>query len=189
MLHIPVAALFFGFRIGRRGEKRFMLELYARLGAKMFAVARSMTDSKQDAEDVVEEACISLMKKISLLRQLDCNVLESYVVSTVRNTAYSFQRRRTRRREVDDAETLLANTPDSEPDPEASLLQKASLEQLMQAIRQLPEADQVAIRMKYFEERSTSEIAEVLGVQECSVRSRLTRARKRLRELLKEEEL
>ena len=41
--------------------------------------------------------------------------------------------------------------------------------------------------MKYFEQRSTREIAAVLGIQEGHVRVRLNRARKRLYDMLRED--
>lgn len=49
---------------------------------------------------------------------------------------------------------------------------------------QLSEGDQAVIRMKYFEKLPDHEIAKALGMQEVSVRSKLTRARKRIFELL-----
>ena len=75
-------------------DRDFMKALYIEHRMTMFRMARVLTESEQDAEDVVSEACISLIKKIPRIRQLDSNVLEGYIVSTVKNTAYSLHRRK-----------------------------------------------------------------------------------------------
>ena len=63
-------------------DREFMKALYIEYQLTMFRMARALTDSSHDAEDVVSDACVSLIKKTSVLRRLDCNVLEGYIIST-----------------------------------------------------------------------------------------------------------
>ena len=72
MLLFPAAIL----TISDESDRDFMKHLYINHAARMFRVARALTDSKQDAEDVVGEACVALIRKISLLKTLERNVLE-----------------------------------------------------------------------------------------------------------------
>lgn len=164
-------------------ERDFMKALYIEHRITMFRMARSLTNSKQDAEDVVSEACVSLIKNISRLRQLDCNVLEGYIISTVKNTAYMLHRRKKARNEVT-GEDALQFIADENASADKNILQECTVQELMDAIKLLPENDQVVLRMKYFEKLSDREIAKALDIQEVSVRSKLTRARKRIYELL-----
>lgn len=182
MLLFPAAIL----TISDESDRDFMKHLYINHAARMFRVARALTDSKQDAEDVVGEACVALIRKISLLRTLERNVLEGYIISTVKNAAYALHRRRKSQKEADDGETILPQIADDEAAPDARILQQCTMNALVDAMQRLPEADQVAIRMKYFEQRSAREIAAVLGIQEGHVRVRLNRARKRLYDMLRE---
>lgn len=182
MLLFPAAIL----TISDESDRDFMKHLYINHAARMFRVARALTDSKQDAEDVVGEACVALIRKISLLKTLERNVLEGYIISTVKNAAYALHRRRKSRKEADDGETILPQIADDEAAPDARILQQCTMNALVDAMQRLPEADQVAIRMKYFEQRSAREIAAVLGIQEGHVRVRLNRARKRLYDMLRE---
>ena len=183
MLLFPAAIL----TISDESDRDFMKHLYINHAARMFRVARALTDSKQDAEDVVGEACVALIRKISLLRTLERNDLEGYIISTVKNAAYARHRRRKSRKEADDGETILPQIADDEAAPDARILQQCTMNALVDAMQRLPEADQVAIRMKYFEQRSAREIAAVLGIQEGHVRVRLNRARKRLYDMLRED--
>lgn len=164
-------------------DREFMKALYVKYHLTMFRMARALTDSKYDAEDVVSDACVSLIQKVSVLRQLDCNVLEGYIISTTKNAAYMLHRKKNARREVSSEEAFLfAESETSAPDER--ILQECTINELMNALDQLPESYQAIIRMKYFEKLSDREIAKMLSIQEVSVRSRLTRARKRIYELL-----
>lgn len=164
-------------------DREFMKALYIKYHLTMFRMARALTDSKYDAEDVVSDACVSLIKKNSVLRHLDCNVLEGYIISTVKNAAYMLHRKRNARREVSDEKTL-AFAESETAAPDEHVLLENTIEELVEAIDQLSESDQAVIRMKYFEKLPDHEIAKVLGIQEVSVRSKLTRARQRIYELL-----
>jgi RNA polymerase sigma-70 factor (ECF subfamily) len=61
------------------------------------------------------------------------------------------------------------------------------LSRVLRAVEQLPRAEQEAVRLCLIGEVPTADAAAVLGVAEVTVRSRLSRARARLRELLQEE--
>ena len=61
--------------------------------------------------------------------------------------------------------------------------------QELEELGQLPPADRAVLHLFYYEGFSTGEIAGILGVREGTVRSRLTRARGRLRRLLEGEQI
>ena len=88
---IPIHSMFFPIAIlaiTDESDREFMKSLYIKYRMVMFRMARSMVDSYQDAENVVSDACIALTNKIDVLRHFDCNVLEEYIISTVKNAAY-----------------------------------------------------------------------------------------------------
>lgn len=183
---IPIHSMFFPvaiLAITDESDREFMKALYIKYRMTMFRMARSMTDSYQDAEDVVSDACIALIKKIAVLRRLECNVLEGYIISTVKNAAYMLHRKKCARKEVNGDEVMQL-TPDGSSTPEEFIIQKYTIAELMIAVDQLSESDQAVIRMKYFQKLSDKEIAETLEIQEVSVRSRLTRSRQRLSKFL-----
>ncbi len=59
--------------------------------------------------------------------------------------------------------------------------------ELLDTIRTLPEKDRDAVYLYYYEEYSTREIAKILGEREGTTRSRLSRARQKLRTLMEGE--
>ena len=58
------------------------------------------------------------------------------------------------------------------------------LQSMEQALRDLPEADQRLIRLHYYEQRRTAEIAEMMGLTQQNVLVRLHRIRERLKQRL-----
>jgi RNA polymerase sigma-70 factor, ECF subfamily len=67
---------------------------------------------------------------------------------------------------------------DSEPDTDAA--------DLAQALARLPERLRIAVVLHYVADRPVKEVAHIVGSSEAAVRMRLTRARRRLREILEE---
>ena len=98
-------------------------------------------------------------------------------VNECRNLWRTLWHRRVELREVGDADTPLYEEPAfSEP----------ASEQLYAALGELPEKCRIVVHLFYFEDMGTREIAAVLGIKEPTVRTRLVRARKLLKQTLKE---
>ena len=70
---------------------------------------------------------------------------------------------------------------------EDGLLERAGVRRIAEAIRRLPEREKEIMLMKYFRELTDVEIAAETGLREVSVRVHLSRARKHLAEMLKNE--
>ena len=134
MIFFPLAILM----ISDESDREFMKALYIKYRMSMFRMARALTDSEQDAEDVVSEACVSLIKKISRIRQLDCNVLEGYIISIMKNAAYLLHRKKKARKEVANEE-ILQFVADEAAAPDRYILQECTIQELSEAIGQLPE--------------------------------------------------
>lgn len=176
----PIAIL----AIENSSDRNYIEKLYIEYHRMMYWQAHKVTCSSQDLDDIVNDACIVLIRKISLLRTLDCNILRAYIISTVRNTALNYLRKQ-RNAQSENGEELIANFLSAEPDPDANLLREATINELMAGIEKLPELDQDVLRMKYIDDLSDKEIGAILGMKHETVRSRLTRARQRAYRIMK----
>lgn len=70
--------------------------------------------------------------------------------------------------------------------PATAALRRERGDLLREGLARIPVDDQVALELAYFEQLSMREIADVLGLEENTVRSRLARAREKLRAALAE---
>lgn len=161
-------------------DRLFMETLYTTHHAMMYRIALKYAPSQTDADDIVSDACLSLINKLSRLRQLDDGALLGYVNIAVRNTAISFLRKRSQSLSLQKKLGALHPLQEDEPGPDAALIRQCTVEEIMTAMRQLSETDRSALYMKYWLDLDAASIADHLGIQEPSVRSFLSRARKKL---------
>ncbi len=163
------------------GARAFMEGLYAQYHRLMYAQALRVLRSREAAEDAVSESLIQLIKKIGLLRSLECNKLKAYVVITVKHTAITLLHRRNREQPTDDM-TFQFLAADSRADD--AVLEAAGVQRIKNAILALPPREKDMMLMRYFREMTDEEIAAATGLKAVSVRVHLSRARKRLAEML-----
>jgi RNA polymerase sigma-70 factor (ECF subfamily) len=141
-----------------------------------YNLARWLTRDDQDAQDVVQDACLRAFKYWKSFSGRDCR---SWLLAIVRNTYYSWLRQRsaqpilTEDGEVDDVD-------DAVPSPESVLLQNADRQLLKTALEDLPAEFREAIVLREMEGLSYKEIADIASVPIGTIMSRLARARKRL---------
>lgn len=173
----PVAILV----ISDENDRDFIERLYIRYHKSMYKMARSLSASTHEAEDAVSNACLSLIKKIGLLRQLENEVLEGYIIATVKNAVFALHRQNRKYTELDETSHAYELPP-----PDLSILTQCSIDELLTAVEMLSEDDAAVIRMKYFLKYTDNEIGTVFGIKEASVRARLSRARAKIKENLNE---
>ena len=139
----------------------------------MYRAARALLSSDADAEDAVSEAVLRAWQAFGRLR--DEQSLKGWLIKITVNCAYEHRRKSARVTYTDDLEPLAGGAEDRHDFT------------LWDAVCRLPADYRVATVLYYYEDMTTAEIAKALGVREGTVRSRLSRARSRLRTLLEEE--
>ena len=74
-------------------DRNFIMQLYLEYEKLLFSTAWKFTSSHHDAEEIVQDSLERLIRKTSVLRQLERCTLVAYIVSTVRNTAINHLRK------------------------------------------------------------------------------------------------
>ena len=154
-----------------------------------YRLARWLTTNGTDAEDVVQDASLRAFRAI---RSYAGGNPRAWLLSIVRNTAYSWLRKNRPATivPVDDLEAveLEHGKLDERHDetPESSLIAKVDAEQLRAAIAKLPAPFRETLVLRDIEGLDYREIAEATEVPIGTVMSRLARARRRLLEMLRQ---
>lgn len=105
-----------------------------------------------------------------------------YLYSIANNVLREYIRRRLKgRSEADDFESVCVGDLDP-ASPSSLIMDERRAQAFVDALRLIPLRDQIVLEHFYFANRSTAEIAELLGIPDATVRGRLMRARDRLRE-------
>lgn len=139
-----------------------------------YNLARWLVRNGEDAEDIVQEACMKAFKALDTFRGGDARV---WMLSIVRNTAMNFLRKREPNIAVDSTHFEPA---DRSPDPEDDMIERSRRDQVHQAIARLEPEFRETIVLREIEGLSYKEIAAILGIPIGTVMSRLSRARQRL---------
>ena len=143
-----------------------------RYGDTVFRLAYSYLKNRADAEDVMQEDFVRLLRARPEFR--DEEHAKAWLLRVGARCAADVLRAPWRRREgpLDDG------LPAPEPPGEGGVVE---------AVLALPAKYRTAVHLYYYEELSVAEIAAVLGKSEGAVKSRLFRARALLRRYLKED--
>jgi RNA polymerase sigma-70 factor (ECF subfamily) len=156
----------------RKGREAAFLQLFDEHHLPLFRFAYRLTGSVADAEDIVQECFLSLLRP-------ECTYdpkrtpMRTYLFGIVRNQ--SLKRLRRNNFGVD------AAPPRS---PEGEVLRDEMENAVARAVMELPEIQREVLILAHYEQMPLAEIAQVLGVELGAAKSRLQRARASLKETL-----
>lgn len=174
--------------LSTKEEKDFVTEMYEEFQSLMFATARKYVSTQEAAEDVVQDSLVKLIRNTDRLQTMPRCALASYIVCTVRNTAIDAVRGRAAEEKhfsplsLDDLELLSAD----EDSVEDAAMLRDDLARIKSVWPALTEEQRFLLEQKYLLGAPDAEMAAELDCKPESVRMKLTRARRRVVELLKE---
>lgn len=156
-------------------------------GASVYRLALNQTRSPHDAEDVSQDVFLRLLRDKTDF--VDDGHLKAWLLRVTINRCLEVRRSAWRRRAVigvDEEWATLEAVADGDPadDPEARTLAALAKSPVWKAMQQLPEAWRLAVHLHHVEGYSTEEIAQLTHCKAATVRTRLHRARKKLRDAL-----
>lgn len=164
-------------------ESKFRSWLIEHQGA-VLKVARAYTYTTEDCQDLAQEILLQVWRSLPQFKGRASPSTWFYRVAL--NTALGWHRNERRRRARREPILAVEDLPVAGPDSARQMVEREAVERLYAAIRRLPKTD-AALVLLYLDDLSYREIAEVLGLSEGNVGVKLTRAKKALGELLKEE--
>lgn len=181
-------------------DRRFAEKLYADYKDYMYTIAINVLKNRHDAEDAVNDAMCKILKYLSKFQNGTsaevCNMITLCIRSVVRNKALDHYKKRARyeknRAEYyeydrESGEYVEREFEDTEFDLEEEVIRKEECAIVRKSLHLLPEEQRDAVNLVYMCECSCVEAADILGVSAGVVRTRVHRARIKLREILEKE--
>jgi len=167
-------------KAAREGREAAFLQLFDEHHAPLFRFAYRLTGSVADAEDIVQECFLELLRP-ACSYDPERTLLRTYLFGVVRNQSLKRRRKNDVTAENDGEDHLGASDDRS---PESHVL-RAELEGVVaRAVMQLPETQREALILAHYEQLPLAEIARVMALDVGAVKSRLQRARASLKETL-----
>lgn len=166
----------------KRGDADAYGELVTRYQALAARTAYVITGSAADAEDAAQDGFVKAYYALDRFRS--GAPFRPWLLRIVANEALNRRKAAGRRPTVALSEAESRPSGDAALSPEEAALAGERRTVLLAALNQLPDDDRLVIAYRYFFELSEAEMAEALGVARGTVKSRLSRALGRLREVM-----
>ena len=168
--------------IGRiaNGDRLAMQVLFARHHVRVFRFVVRLVRNELTAEDLISEVFLDVWRQAD--RFEGRSAVTTWLLSIARFKALSALRRRPD--EELDEETAGA-IEDPSDDPEVALDKKDKGAIIRKCLTGLSAEHREIIDLVYYHEKSVEEVAEIVGIPENTVKTRMFYARKKLAELLK----
>lgn len=177
----------------RRGDRRAFGKLVQKYQNKVLYLAYDLTGNYVDAQDVAQNVFLQAFQNISYFR--DEATFSTWIYKITTNAAIDFQRSKRRRK------ALFIDQPQDEKQQKLSIeniedpyqavekkIENSDFKRLVaRAVESLSPQQKAAFVLKYFHDKSTEEIASIIGCDPVTVRGHILRATLKLRKKLKDE--
>ena len=164
----------------RAGDESVLPELIRRYSAYAYAIASNILShalGEEDIEEVVSDSFLSIWEH---RESIETDMLKAYLAAIVRNKARSALRKYHAEDPLED-DVLRISIPNQ---PEQRILMSELREITHAAVDSLGEPDREIFQRYYFLYQKTEEISEALGLKDATVRAKLARGRRRLKDYL-----
>lgn len=154
-------------------------EIYLRYKKDMFLTAYDMVKNKQVAEDIVHDAVMRIYKHLDKFSDLESNQTRSYVIIIVKNLCRDyFNKDKVKGVNVRHYKPIedFVNVQDSNAIVELGIIKRDEISEMKDIIELLNPAYSEIIKLRYYDELSIDEIADILGITSNNVSVRLNRA-------------
>ena len=170
-----------------RGNVNDFEKLVTAYEKNVYSLALRMVGDPEDAADMTQETFIKAYRALSSFR--GDSKFSSWLYRIASNVCLDFLRSRSRHPQVslstvDEDDRATFELPDMRQNPEEQLMKKLGMEAVRRGLEQLPEQQRQILVLRELGGLSYAELAQTLGLEEGTVKSRIFRARKRLCALL-----
>jgi len=168
--------------IGRiaKGDRLAMQALFARHQVRVYRFVLRLVGNTAQAEDLISEVFLDVWRHAD--RFEGRSAVSTWLLAIARFKALSSMRRKPDEELDEEAAGAIEDTSDS---PEATLQKKDKGAALRKCLQKLSPEHREVIDLVYYHEKSVEEAANIIGIPEATVKTRMFYARKKLSELLK----
>jgi RNA polymerase sigma-70 factor (ECF subfamily) len=160
----------------KRGSRDAQSRLYNQYSKAMFNLALRITNNREDAEDILQEAFVDCFTNISAFRYE--STFGAWLKSILINRSINHLRKK--KVILIYQENLPDKPGDEDPEPEYSA------EKVIKGIELLPDGYRIILTLYLLEGYDHTEISQILGISESTSKSQYSRAKEKLRKIIKD---
>ena len=164
-----------------KGDKSAMQALFVRYRVQVYRFSLRLTNSQEAAEDLVSEVFLEAWRHAGKFEGR--SKVSTWLLAIAHHLACSAKRRRSTV-ELDDS--MMETLEDCSDNPEVATHKRQQNAILAHCLTELSPAHREVIDLVYYHEKSISEVAEIVGCPQSTVKTRMHYARKEMADLLKQ---
>ena len=172
----------------KNGDNKAFDYLYKKYKFAIYAYFMKKVNNKSTAEDLTQEVFVKLYNNF-VSYDVSKSKISTFIAANARQVYIDYVRKEnTNQGKFENNVTSMVELTENESEPidnDKEMLEE-DIEILRKLISELCESQRTAIEMRYFENKSYKEIAKKMGKTELGIKSILHRARKNLRQKMKE---
>ena len=168
----------------RKGNRKAQFELYRLYSRTMYNVCLRIVKNELDAEDVLQNAFVDIFSKMDSFRFESS--IGAWIKRIVVNHSINFlKQRRLQFETFEDKHQDSISNPSDDSDISRITL---NVEQIKKALYALPDGYRVVFSLYLLEGYDHQEIGEILGISEATSKSQYSRAKNKIREILRHQQ-
>lgn len=158
-------------------DKEFFIKKINENRLKMYKTAIAILNDEDDANDAIQEALYSAFKNYYSLREK--SYFTTWIIKILINKCYNIINKNKKIAYIDD--TIIQNTASSEDTYKIENSLEWVLNQIDKDLKEI-------VVLYYYDDFSVADIANILEIPQGTVKSRLSRAREQIKEIINKEE-
>jgi RNA polymerase sigma-70 factor (ECF subfamily) len=168
--------------IGRiaNGDRLAMQVLFARHHVRVYRFVLRLVREEATAEDLISEVFLDVWRQAGKFEGR--SAVSTWLLSIARFKALSVLRRKPESELDEETAEAIEDTSDT---PDVTLEKKQKADIIRKCLSGLSNEHREIVDLVYYHEKSVEEVAEIVGIPEATVKTRMFYARKKLAELLK----
>ena len=163
-----------------KGDRLAMQVLFARHHVRVYRFVLRLVGNQSVAEDLISEVFLDVWRQAD--RFEGRSAVSTWMLAIARFKALSALRKKPEEELDEETASAIEDTAD---DPEVAMQKKDTSKVLRKCLEALSPEHREIIDLVYYHEKSVEEVAEIVGIPENTVKTRMFYARKKLAELLK----
>lgn len=164
----------------KAGDQEAFRQIVERYQGAVYNLAYRMLGDPEEAEDAAQEIFVRLYRQLG--RYDPARKFSTWTLAIATN--YCIDQLRRRRMQLVPLENIIPWARARDAGPEGEALSRESRDEVQRLLKQLPEKYRAPLVLRYWEDLSCAEIAEILGVPEGTIKTQIHRARKQLGKML-----
>lgn len=162
-------------------DQTAMNALYARHNVRLFRFLLRLTRTEATAEELMNEVFLEAWRKAASFEGRSS--VSTWLMAIAHHRAVSQLRKRS---EAALDENALAELADFDDTPEVTAQKRSKAQAMRVCMRKLSPEHREIIDLVYYHDKSVAEVAEIVGIPENTVKTRMFHARKKLSEFIRE---